>query len=154
MPPGPCVFAPPPPCRSFIFKTYATSPAACRLLFFSQQLPQEQLERYRDRLAAGGRLTIFDSRAAVRENEVPPAPPQGWHQLLPQHVFVGRGGEDALVDDVAAQEVAAYFDMRARVTWEGLAHDCMLDAGWQEAAEALHLWLGTLAPLHTPVRQG
>lgn len=134
-----------------ITKSFRSSPAACRFLFFSPDLPQEELERYLAKIGGGSGLPLANpaARAGDPGNEMAPAAPGpgGWPQLPPGRVFVGCGAQDVLVDRVAAEETAAYLGGARMELWEGLAHDVMLDAGWERAATALGRWLEALPPL-------
>lgn len=121
-------------------RTFKTSNAACRLLFFSAALPEAEVERYRQKLATCGLPSMTQQERARVEAGWPSKPAAGWPGLPPARLFVGCGKEDLLVDAVAAEELAAYCGTEA-VLWEGLAHDVMLDAGWRTAADALLQWL-------------
>ncbi len=123
---------------------YRTSPSSCRFLFFSEDLPEEDLRKYFAQLAAAGQLRLTDGRARP-DNAVPKAPPSGgWQNMPGVRVFVGYGKQDLLVDQEAAIETAAYFGASAPVVWEGVAHDCMLDTRWQDVSASLLSWLNTL----------
>ncbi len=58
----------------------------------------------------------------------------------PARVFVLGGENDCIVDTVAVHELADYYGVQA-VVLPNMAHDCMLDTRWKEAAEALGAWL-------------
>eukprot|EP00887_Chlorella_sp_A99_P002903 scaffold6.g2903.t1 len=127
-------------------KGFRTSPASCRVLFFSNEAPEETVQHAMKQLAAGGSLALVDSRDRGPANVLPHAPPSpaGWPGLPPERVLVGLGRQDVLVDEAAAQETAAFYGLTtAPVAWHA-AHDCQLDAGWEEVARALRQWLATL----------
>lgn len=57
--------------------------------------------------------------------------------------FVGGGTTDIVVDWPAVQETAAWFGVQP-AQWQDMAHDCMLDTRWEEAAASLRRWLDDL----------
>jgi hypothetical protein len=57
--------------------------------------------------------------------------------------FVLGGEEDCVVDVEAVRELAAYYGVQPNVL-PGMAHDCMLDTRWEQAAGALEGWLAEL----------
>ena len=159
--------------RVFGRGTFRTSPAACRVVFFSPQLPEEELERYQAKIESEPAQPPANKyRDPGPANDVAPVPPAaGWRALAPAtaaprgtaaapgegvtaaataapRVFVGCGDADVMVDRAGAEEGAAYFGGPGGVTevvmWEGVAHDCMLDAGWRAAADSLRRWLDSI----------
>jgi hypothetical protein len=50
------------------------------------------------------------------------------------------------VDWPAVQETADWFGVQP-TRWEAMAHDCMLDTRWRQAAESLQQWLDTVNPV-------
>ena len=46
---------------------------------------------------------------------------------------------------MAAEELAAHYGVQPAM-WQGVAHDCMLDAGWRRVADSLAGWLAALPP--------
>ena len=117
-------------------KSFARSKDACRATFFSPDLPDADLARYQAQLAACSPVRLLDLAALARELPLPPLPPAA--AALP--AFVGGGDADLVVDLAAVEESAGYCGVRPTV-WEGMAHDCMLDTRWQEAADSLLAWL-------------
>lgn len=57
--------------------------------------------------------------------------------------FVGGGTTDIVVDWPAVQETAAWFGVQP-TQWQDMAHDCMLDTRWEEAAASLRSWVEKL----------
>jgi alpha-beta hydrolase superfamily lysophospholipase len=119
----------------FIAKTYRQDPAAARRLFFSDAMPAPEVERLMRLLAAAdGPAPVVDVRALGGELPVPrPA------RTLPG--FVLGGGADSIVDEAGLAEAAAAIGAGAPTVLPGLAHDLMLDVGWEAAAAALAGWL-------------
>jgi hypothetical protein len=65
---------------------------------------------------------------------LPPAP-----RSAPR-AFVLGGEDDCVVDVEAVRELAGYYGVQP-VVLQGMAHDCMLDTRWEQAAGALEKWL-------------
>jgi pimeloyl-ACP methyl ester carboxylesterase len=120
----------------FIAKTYRRDPAAARRLFFSDGMPDAEVERLRSRLAdQDGPTPVVDVRALASELPVPPP-------ARPVPGFVLGGGADRIVDVAGLEEAADAIAAGAPATvLPGLAHDLMLDVGWEAAAGALAGWL-------------
>lgn len=118
---------------AFVGKSFATDLGACREAFFSDALPEADLKRYQAQLAAGSPVRLID--LADMTKQVPLPKPAG--PAVPR--FVLGGDRDNVVDVEAVDELAAYCGVDPVVV-EGMAHDCMLDAGWREAAGALRAW--------------
>jgi alpha-beta hydrolase superfamily lysophospholipase len=77
--------------------------------------------------------------ACVQELPLPPRPAAA--RGVP--AFVAGGTDDLVVDWVAVQETAAWFDV-VPTQWQSTAHDCMLDTRWEAAADSLRRWLDEL----------
>ncbi|GBF98148.1 phosphoserine aminotransferase [Raphidocelis subcapitata] len=121
---------------AFVGRSFATSLAACREAFFSPELPEADLKRYQAELAAASPVRLLDLKDMTKQVPLPQprsAPPR----------FVLGGELDKVVDVEAVQELAAYCGVPP-VVLPGLAHDCMLDARWRDAADALRGWLDGL----------
>lgn len=119
----------------FIFKTYRKDSAAARRLFFSDALPEAEVVRLMGLLAAqDGATPVIDVRAIGAE--LPVARPS---PALPALVL--GGGADKIVDAGGLAESAAAVGAGDPVVLEGVAHDLMLDVGWEGAAAAMEGWL-------------
>lgn len=102
-----------------------------------RQLRNLQLQhhppRYQAELAAGSPVRLLDLRDMTKQVPLPKpagaAPPR----------FVLGGELDNVVDVEAVRELGAYCGVEP-VVLPWLAHDCMLDARWREAAGALRGW--------------
>ena len=57
--------------------------------------------------------------------------------------FVLGGEDDCVVDVEAVRELADYYGVPP-VVLPRMAHDCMLDTRWEQAAGALERWLQEL----------
>jgi len=120
----------------FIFKTYRKSPRAARRLFFSDAMPEDEVERLMAVLASqDGDTPVIDVRAI--NSELPVRPPG--RPFMPALVL--GGAADKIVDLGGLQESADAVGAGAPVVLEGLAHDLMLDVGWVAAAEVVEAWL-------------
>ncbi|KAI8467828.1 MAG: esterase-like protein [Monoraphidium minutum] len=119
---------------AFVAKSFATSLPACREAFFSPELPEADLRRYQAELAAGSPVRLLDLQDMTQQVPLP-RPAEG--AAPPRFVL---GGEiDNVVDVEAVRELAAYCGTPPVVV-PRLAHDCMLDARWRDAADALAAW--------------
>jgi len=120
----------------FVLQRYRTSPASARRLFFSEGMPEAEVARLVALLAADdGDKPVIDVRAIGRELPVaPPARPG-----LPALVL--GGAADTIVDAAGLVETAAAVRAGHPVILPGLAHDIMLDVGWEAAAGAMADWL-------------
>ncbi|KAF5840806.1 esterase-like protein [Dunaliella salina] len=109
----------------FVFKSFQKSLDAARELFFSDDLPQEDLERKRRRKG-------YKAVPAMVPLPAPPAhaPP----------AFVLGGEDDKVVDIEAVQELASVYKVKP-IILPKMAHDCMLDTRWEQAAIELERWL-------------
>jgi len=106
-------------------------------MFFSKSLPEDKLHRYQKQLAACGPVRLMDLQNV--NAQVPlPSPPS---HCPPALVLGAR--DDVVVDVPAIQETAEYFGV-SPVIIDALAHDCMLDTNWTQAAEQLDLWMANL----------
>jgi pimeloyl-ACP methyl ester carboxylesterase len=121
---------------AFVFRTFAKNLDACRTTFFSPDIPLEDLKRYQADLAAASPVRLLDLGSLNKVLPLPelPAAAAG----LP--AFVAGGENDLVVDPPAVVETAEYFGVKSTM-WKDMAHDCMLDTRWKEAAESLRNWL-------------
>jgi len=126
-------------------------------MFFSEELADAEVERFVRLLRENdGETPVLDVRELPKQVPLPPllleedresssAPP-----LWPAFVLGGR--EDTIVDEQACLEIAEWAGIpitsegetqkasQQLVMIDGLAHDCMLDARWREAADSLLSW--------------
>lgn len=142
--------------RAFVAKTFASSLADCREMFFSESLPEADLKRrvdhaveisqrrspttpgsmpallcrYQAQLAACSPIKLIDLRAMSKSVPLPPAP-RGHPPVL-----VLGGTKDNVVDAEAVRELAAYYGV-SPVLVEGLPHDSMLDVQAEQVAQQL-----------------
>ncbi|KAK9829262.1 hypothetical protein WJX72_004843 [[Myrmecia] bisecta] len=119
----------------FITKSYLRNDAACREMFFSGDLPEADVARYRQLLADNASPTLIMDLSKMNEM-VPIAAPQA----NSPPVFVLGGDSDIVVDVPAVDETAGVYNAE-QVVLANMAHDVMLDTRWPEAAAALNSWL-------------
>ncbi|PNW83982.1 hypothetical protein CHLRE_04g213100v5 [Chlamydomonas reinhardtii] len=121
----------------FVARSFATSLTACRELFFSADIPADKLEKYQKLLAAASPTRLIDLKDM--NAQVPlPAPP-----ATAPPAFVLGGVEDKVVDTQAVEELARHYGTQP-VLLPAVAHDCMLDTRWEQAAQELEKWLAGL----------
>lgn len=125
---------------AFVSKSFARNLGACRETFFSPDIPESDLVKYQEKLAACSPIRLLDLRSLNKELPIPPLP-QPVKDNLP--AFVGGGETDLVVDPPAVNETAAYFGIEP-VMWVDTAHDCMLDTRWERAAASLRHWLDSI----------
>lgn len=108
---------------------FISTQALAHSLFFSADMPPDQVARYYGRLQDESFRMFLDALALNR-----PKP-----QKVKTPVLVMGGSQDTIftVDEVKATAVAyhteaIFFDM---------AHDMMLEAGWQQVADKIMNWL-------------
>ena len=120
----------------FIRKTFEDSQDECRYLFFSGDLPDVDLERYRGLISASAQpgAKLLDLRKLNGSLPIPAAP-----STMPPVLVLGSAN-DNVVDREGVLETAAHFGV-APVILEASAHDSMLDTRWQEAATELERFL-------------
>lgn len=123
---------------AFVGKSFARSLDECRFTFFSKDLPRGDLIRYQRQLADCTDVRLLDLAALNKALPLPPLPQEA--RMVP--AFVAGGTDDVVVDWPAVEETAAWFGVQP-VKWEMMAHDCMLDSRWSEAAASLRDWLTT-----------
>ncbi|KAG1658520.1 hypothetical protein FOA52_009863 [Chlamydomonas sp. UWO 241] len=121
----------------FIAKTFVNNLDACRELFFSESLPENEMRRYQAQLAQCSGVRLMDLQDVNKQVPLP-APPSHCPPVL---VLGARN--DVVVDVPAIEETAAYFSTTP-VIIEDLAHDCMLDTNWGKAAGKIDSWLQAL----------
>ena len=122
----------------FILKTFEDSPDECRYLFFSGDLPDADLERYRALIGASAQpgAKLLDLRKLNSSLPIPAAP-----STMPPVLVLGSA-DDNVVDREGVLETAAHFGV-APVILDASAHDSMLDTRWKEAATELERFLET-----------
>jgi len=119
---------------AFVTKAFGKNPSLCRECFFSPELPEADVERYMRAIDGSSALRMLDLRALNAELPVPRA------RDVP--VLVLGGDRDFVVDREGLEETARWFEPRSTlVVVPGVAHDVMLDAGWERVARELDAWL-------------
>ncbi|GAB1645951.1 alpha/beta hydrolase [Krasilnikovia sp. MM14-A1259] len=107
-----------------------------RRQLFSAELPAEQADAFRGRLAPAGARTQWQVLMAG----APPRP------AGPAPVLVVGSPDDRVVPRKALDRAAGRYGV-APLLFPGMGHDLMLDAGWAEPIDAILEWLGKeLAP--------
>jgi len=118
---------------SFISRNFERDSAVCRDTFFSDTLPEAELERFRARIAGSCSVRLLDLRALDEELPIERLP-------QPTPVFVLGAEDDLIVDREGVQETAEWAGADP-VFVASLAHDVMLDTRWEAAAQELEQWL-------------
>lgn len=120
----------------FITRAYAKNPDAARTMFFSDALPDPDLRRYVDLLAANdGATPVLDVRKLGDETPLPPLD----RARAPPALVLG-GDADTIVDVAALHEAADWLGCGPPTVLEGMGHDVMLDVGWERAVAAIDEW--------------
>lgn len=120
---------------AFAVKLYETSTSLCRDTFFSAAMPDDDVKRYQSLMKASSKVPMLD--LSKLDSMLPvERPPED--SRTP--VLVLGAEKDYIVDEVGLKETAEFFWTAPRVV-EDIAHDVMIDVGWQRAAAALAQWL-------------
>ncbi|MEW5318411.1 MAG: hypothetical protein WDW38_009635 [Sanguina aurantia] len=128
----------------FVTRSFARNVDACREMFFSSDLPDEDVRRYQQLLAASSLVRLIDLNDTNKQVPLAPPPPH-----MPP-VFVMGSADDIVVDIPAVKELAQYYGCEP-VVLPRLAHDCMLDTRWETAAAAIVAFLDAVpAPAAPP----
>lgn len=121
---------------AFAAKLYETSTFLCRDTFFSAAMPDADVRRYQSLMKGSSKLPLLD--LGQLNGMLPVARPPSEHSGVP--VLVLGAANDYIVDEVGLRETAEFFWTTPHVIPD-VAHDIMLDLGWERAADALRLWL-------------
>eukprot|EP00897_Mesotaenium_endlicherianum_P007999 jgi/Mesen1/7227/ME000372S06470 len=120
---------------SLAAKKFETNLGLCRESFFSPAMPDDQVARFQALLKGSSRVPLFDLRKL--NTELPAGkPPAGG---VPPVLVLGAAN-DFIVDKEGVKETAAYYSTTAVIVPD-IAHDVMLDVGWERAAWTLHNWI-------------
>lgn len=114
---------------SFVAQAFSKDPKLCRETFFSEELDEEALQQYMELLRTSSKARLVDLRALRKS--VPIGRPRA---SLPALVLGGE--KDAVVDLEGLKETGIAYNA-SPVLISKLAHDCMLDAHWEDAAGAI-----------------
>lgn len=112
------------------------TPELARANFFSPSLPQGDVVRYQRQLQDDSYLTFVDMLALdlVRRKRVHPVP-----------MLVLGGQDDAMFSPAEIQRTGMGYAAQTEIV-PGVAHDMMLDTGWQTVAERIASWLDDQYP--------
>ncbi|GBG65444.1 hypothetical protein CBR_g51039 [Chara braunii] len=120
---------------AFIFKTYVKDPNMCRLLFFSKSIAEDKLARYHQLVSQSSKMPTLEFgklRKLYPLLERPAHPPP----------VLALGAEyDTIMDDVGIGETAEFYGTKPVVVAR-IAHDVMLDDGWERVVEVIREWMG------------
>lgn len=107
------------------------TPQMARKYLFSASMPGERVSAYHRRLQDESYLAFLDliAFALVRTTRVKRVP-----------MLVIGGGHDTLVSPGEVRRTAEAYGTRAEI-FPGMAHDLMLDVGWERVAERMARWL-------------
>mmetsp|Transcript_11567 Transcript_11567/g.21689 ORF Transcript_11567/g.21689 Transcript_11567/m.21689 type:complete len:166 (-) Transcript_11567:92-589(-) len=119
---------------AFISRNFETDETVLREIFFSEDIPDEELRRYQQLIKGSCKLPLLDLRRyqdelPIRQTESSCKP-----------ALVLGCSDDKVVDTTAVRELADEFQTEA-VILGGIGHDCMLDTRWEVAADQLRTFL-------------
>jgi len=106
------------------------TPAQVRESFYSARLPQADVERYATQLQDESYVGFLDMLALAL-----PRP-----QRVKSPLLVLGGDDDALFPPAAVQATARAYGTQAEI-FTGMAHNLMLDVGWENVAGRIAGWL-------------
>lgn len=107
------------------------NPAKARKAFYSARLPQDLLERYAAKLQDESYVGFLDMLGLGL--------PRPTHVKTP--LLVLGGSDDALFPPAAVERTAHAYGTQAEI-FTGMAHNLMLDPGWENVAGRIAGWLG------------
>ena len=113
------------------------TPELLRYILFSAAAPNEQINRYQQRLQDEGYrgfldMLAFDLVKTKRVNRVP--------------MLVLGAEDDYIVSQRQIHRTAAVYGAEVDI-FPNMGHDMMLELGWAAVAERIHGWLETLGPV-------
>lgn len=106
------------------------TPALVRAAFYSARMPQAEVERYAAKLQGESYFGFLDMLAFAL-----PRP-----QRVKTPLLVLGGGEDALFPPAAVESTARAYGTQAEI-FTGMAHNMMLEPGWENVASRIATWL-------------
>ncbi|MDX2137373.1 MAG: alpha/beta fold hydrolase [Chloroflexota bacterium] len=112
--------------------TFVDTPAKARRDFFSVSMPEEQVQRYSAQIGAESALIISDIIGLTM------ALPKVERITTPMLVLAAQNDAVFTVDE--EQATARAYKAEFQV-FPGMAHDMMLEAGWQAVADRILGWL-------------
>jgi pimeloyl-ACP methyl ester carboxylesterase len=109
------------------------TPELVRDLLFSAATPDEQIDTYQQRLQDEGYRGFLDMLALdlVKTKQVNRVP-----------MLVLGAANDAIVSQREIRRTAAVYGVEAQI-FPDMGHDMMLEPGWADVAERIHIWLET-----------
>lgn len=107
------------------------TPELARHAFFSESLPEDRLQRYFAQLQDESYTAFLDMVL------VPPRP-----RRVSTPMLVLGGGKDAIFTPAEIEATARAYNTQAHM-FPGVAHDMMLEDGWQDVADHIIEWLNT-----------
>ncbi|QDZ25922.1 alpha/beta hydrolase [Chloropicon primus] len=119
---------------AFVTRNFETNADVCRQFFFSESLPRSDLLLYQSRMRESCNLPLLDVRAVSEELPVVQKSSREFE------AFVCGTAADKVVDLDGVRETAETFGVEP-VVFKSIAHDVMLDAGWEEVAESILAFL-------------
>jgi pimeloyl-ACP methyl ester carboxylesterase len=106
------------------------TPSLTREAFFSQKMPEEQVAAYFARMQNESYCAFWGMLGSGLHKPKPPQTP----------VLVLGGAADAIFSPREVEETARAYETEA-VIFPDMAHDQMLEAGWQAVADRIIGWL-------------
>ncbi|XP_078177387.1 alpha/beta-Hydrolases superfamily protein isoform X2 [Carex rostrata] len=123
---------------SLAAKAFANSLSLCRETFFSSEMEDHLVLRYQELMKASSKTPLFDLRRLNASLPVPSIP-KGSIEIL-----VLGASNDFIVDMEGLHETAKFYDVES-VCVKGVAHDMMLDCGWEKGAQIVLSWIRNLS---------
>ncbi|OAY65859.1 hypothetical protein ACMD2_11209 [Ananas comosus] len=122
---------------SLAAKAFANSLSLCKETFFSPEMEDHLVLRYQELMKESSKLPLFDLKKLNASLPVPSIPRNSVDLLI-----MGASN-DFIVDAEGLTETAKFYQVEP-VCVEGLAHDLMLDYGWEKGAQIILSWLNNL----------
>jgi pimeloyl-ACP methyl ester carboxylesterase len=110
---------------------FVSTPERAHWLLFSDSMPEEEIKRYHSRLRDESYMVFADAALLARPDRAKVETP----------MLVISGGADRLFSPQQTESLARAYGTSARV-FPDMAHDVMLEAGWQSVADYIIEWLG------------
>ena len=110
------------------------TPALARDAFFSKTLPDDEMQTYFELLQDESYIAYLDMMAL----NLPRPQRVLAHKRLP--MLVMGGADDRIFTPAEVTQTAHAYGVTAQI-FPNMAHDMMLDPGWQDVADAIIAWL-------------
>lgn len=132
--------------RAFVAKTAASSVRDASALFFSDALPDAEVQGYMDRFKADSACTldVFDFNRKLPSLRADASGRRAdWVERCPPMLVLGAE-LDAVVDADGVAETAEFYGVKPEMI-AAMGHDVMLIPGWDTVADRIADWLDAQA---------